>query len=153
MNRSSHFEEIFLVTAVRFATTHALSAIQARTQRNSFNDPQQMRIGISLPVGEYQSIARTPFVTSRQPLGKLVIDADVALFAILHLPVITFPLAIDLDFFGPQIDVGHSTCAPSPFRKLTRGKIPAHPSHLHPQIAVGVPALRGHRRPLSSPHR
>jgi|GEM_PF-5692825 hypothetical protein len=105
MNRSSHFEEIFLVTAVRFATTHALSAIQARTQRNSFNDPQQMRIGISLPVGEHQSIARTPFVTSRQPLGKLVIDADVALFAILHLPVITFPLAIDLDFFGPQIDV------------------------------------------------
>jgi hypothetical protein len=66
--------------------TRALPAIETSPQRYVLNNSQQMGIGISTTIGEYQSVSRMPQMPSRQSFGQFVIDADVELFAILHLP-------------------------------------------------------------------
>src|SRR5207249_5367930 len=97
---------------------HALPAIETSPQRYVLNNSQQMGIGISMTVGEYQSVSRMPQMPSRQSFGQFVIDADVALFAILNLPIISFPFAVNFHFFGSQVDVRPLHMRPFPVPKI-----------------------------------
>src|ERR1019366_4190883 len=58
--------------------SHALPAVEARPQHHPFDNPQQVLVGISLGVAEYQSLSRIP--------PKAGADAHDPLLRILHLP-------------------------------------------------------------------